>query len=155
MSNNLYPTLIGGDYAIDYLILSKLSLNKILILSNRGDYFSPICADNYFWYLVATYHFPGVIPTSGTTWFQLIKFLTSSEIRNINRGLNLAAQSSNISLVKYFINKGADNWDWAMCGAACGGHKDLVEFFISKGANLWDVAMLDAAPVGQQLPRRT
>ena len=77
MCEDSYSTLIGGDYAIDYLVLSKLPVDDILRLSAYGEYFTPICADNYFWYLVATYHFPGVIPTVGTTWLQLIEFLTS------------------------------------------------------------------------------
>ena len=135
MNNNPYSTLIGGDYAIDYLVLSKLPIDDILLLSNYGEYFAPICADNYFWYLVANYHFPGVIPTAGTTWFQLIKFLTSDKVKNIDKGLKLSAYMGNISLVEYFISKGANNWDRGMYGAARGGHKDLVEFFISKGAN--------------------
>ena len=83
MNTNCYVTLIGGDYVIDYLILSKLPINDILRLSNYGEYFTPICVDNYFWYLVADYHFPGVIPTAGTTWFHLIEFLISDQVKDI------------------------------------------------------------------------
>lgn len=77
MNTDHYRTLIGGDYMIDYLILNKLSPNKILRLAKQGAYFAPMCADNYFWYLVADYHFPGVVPAVGTTWFQLVKSLIS------------------------------------------------------------------------------
>ena len=86
--SDFYSTLIGGDYYLDYLILSKLSIDNILVLVNHGEYFSPICVDNYFWYLVANYHFPGVVPTAGTTWFHLIDFLTSAEVKNLIKDWN-------------------------------------------------------------------
>ncbi len=153
MDKNSYPTLIGGDFPIDYLVLNKLQINTIISLLNYGDYFTPICTDDYFWYTVANYHFPGVVPTSGTTWFQLIEILTSDEINDVSIGLNRSAKSGNISLVEYFIDKGANNWNWGMEGAA---HKDLVEFFISKGANNWNWAMYWAcwALAGTRRPQR-
>lgn len=43
-----YATLIGGDYCIDYLVLSKLPINNIHRLCDYGDSFAPICADDYF-----------------------------------------------------------------------------------------------------------
>ena len=150
MNNDSYCTLIGGDYAIDYLVLSKLPINDIVLLSNYGEYFSPICADNYFWYIVANYHFPGVVPTTGTTWFQLIEFLTSDKANSVNNGLELSAQAGNHSLVEYFIGKGADHWNWGMQEAAHGGHKYLIEFFISKGANNWNFGMYGAALGGHE-----
>lgn len=48
MNNDFYSILIGRDYPIDYLVLSKLPINDTLLLSNYGEYFTPICADNYF-----------------------------------------------------------------------------------------------------------
>ena len=131
----------------------------------------------YFWYLVANYHFPGVIPTPGTIWLHLVKFLSSSKVKNINKGLGLSAYIGNISLIEYFINKGANNWDlgmykaarqgykdlvegfinkgaidwdWGMVGAARGGHKKLIEFFISKGADHWDSGIVGAALGGHK-----
>lgn len=150
MNTDPYPILIGGDYHIDYLVLSKLPINDIILLSNYGDYFTPICADNYFWYLVVNYHFPGVIPTTGTNWFQLVEFLTSNEAKFNDDGLELSAQMGNISLVEYFINEGANEWDWGMHGAARGGHKDLVEFFINKGAHQWNWGLDGAAQKGDK-----
>lgn len=105
MNNNPYPSLTGGDYPIDYLILSKLPITDIIILCKYAEYFSPICADDYFWNIVVNYHFPGVSPTAVTNWLQLVKFLTSNEVKNVNRGLNISSQTGNISLVKYFISK--------------------------------------------------
>ncbi len=102
MNNYLYTTLSGTDYSIDYLILSKL-----LNLARYGEYFAPICDDSYFWYLVATYHFPGVIPTPGTTWFRLIEFLISDKVKDTNQGLILSAKVGNLSLIEFFLNKGA------------------------------------------------
>ena len=150
MNNDIYSTLIGGDYAIDYLVLSKLPIDDILGLSNYGEYFAPICADNYFWYFVATYHIPGVIPTSGTSWFELVKFLTIDRLKNVNKGLALSAQAGNLSLVEYFIGKGACNWNWGMVGAVEGRHKFLIEYFISKGAEDWNFGMARAAEAGHK-----
>ena len=69
MDNNPYSTLMGGDYVIDYLVLSKLPIDKIIDLANYGEYFAPMCADNYFWYLVTNYHCPGGIICS---WNNLV-----------------------------------------------------------------------------------
>ena len=150
MNSNSYPTLIGGDYHIDYLILSKLPIYDIIILSNHEGYFSPMCADNYFWYLVANYHFPGVIPTAGTTWFELFQFLISHKVKDVNIGLELSAHVGNISLVEYFINKGANVWYLGMFEAAQGGYKDLIEFFINKGVSHWDFGMYGALKGGHR-----
>ena len=139
-----YRTLITGDYHLDYLILSYLPLLEIKKLCDSGEYFAPICADDNFWNMVANHHFPGVIPTVGTTWFQLVKFLTSDEVKNIDEGLNLSAYIGNFSLVKYFIGKGATNYDDGMYWATRGGHQDLVEFFISLGANDWNYGLYGA-----------
>ena len=43
-----YRTLTGGDYHLDYLILSNLSLLEIKKLCQYGGYFGPICADDNF-----------------------------------------------------------------------------------------------------------
>lgn len=155
MNNNTYRTLIGGDYAIDYLVLSKLPVDDILHLYNYGGYFAPICADDYFWYLVATHHFPRVISSSGTSWFQLIKFLTSPRVKDVNEGLRLSTYMGNISLIEYFITKGskaqeAKDWDGGMFGAAWSGNKHLVELFISKGADFWDWGMIGATYGGHK-----
>ena len=48
------------------------------------------------------------------------------------------------SLVKYFISKGANEWNRAMREAAYGGHRDLVEYLISKGATYWNGGMYGA-----------
>ena len=143
-----YRTLTGGDYYLDYLILSNLSVPEIEKLCDYGGYFSPICADDNFWNLVADNHFPAVVPSLGTTWFQLVKFLTST--KDVNEGLRLAAKYNNPSLIEYYIGKGANNWDLGMEGAAQGGHKDLIEYFIGKGADDWDSGMEGAAQGGHK-----
>ena len=65
--------------------------------------------------MVAIYHFAGVVPSLGQTWFQLVEFLTS--ITDINKGLRLAAQNGNFSVIEYFIGKGANDWNLGMKGA--------------------------------------
>jgi hypothetical protein len=53
-------------------------------------------------------------------------------------------------LVDFFIEKGANDWDDGMYGAAEGGHKELVDFFIQKGADWWNGGMYGAAKGGHK-----
>jgi ankyrin repeat protein len=62
--------------------------------------------------------------------------------------LNTAATKRDFELVKFFVEKGANNWNWGLIGAAHSGDLELVEFFISKGASEWDRAMMTAASRG-------
>ncbi len=149
-SNPSYHTLIGGDYHLDYLILSHLPLLEIKNLYRNGEYFAPICADDYFWEMVANHHFPGVIPTVGTTWLQLVEFLTSDEVKNFNEALILSATAGNLSLVKYFISKGANNLDDGMYEAARAGHKNVVEYLITRGANDLNYGLYGATQGGHE-----
>ena len=64
-----------------------------------------------------------------------------------NEAMKYAAQGGSLDLVKFFIDKGAKNWDYGMEGAAQGGSLDLVKFFIDKGAKDWEWGMNGAAPV--------
>ena len=43
------------------------------------------------------------------------------------------------------IDKGANNWDWAMECAARNNHIEIVLLMINKGANNWNRAMENAA----------
>jgi len=61
-----------------------------------------------------------------------------------------AARGGHKDLVKFFISKGADNWNKGMYEAARGGHKDLVNFFISKGAKYWHDGVIGATSGGHK-----
>jgi hypothetical protein len=74
-------------------------------------------------------------------WKQLINHESS------DRCLYKASKQGHKDLVQFFIDKGANDWNWALSGASLGGHKDLVEFFINKGANDWNMALY-AASIG-------
>ena len=56
-----------------------------------------------------------------------------------------AAKGGHLDLVKFFIEKGAKNWNLGMEGAAIGGHMEFVKFFIEKGARDWNSGMYGAA----------
>ena len=43
-----------------------------------------------------------------------------------------AAEGGSLDLVKFFIDKGANDWEGGMRNAEEGGHKDLVKFFKQK-----------------------
>ena len=49
-----------------------------------------------------------------------------------------AAENNHFDLVKFFIKKGADDWDWGMANAAKNNHFDLVKFFIRGAYNYHD-----------------
>ena len=40
-----------------------------------------------------------------------------------------SAREGHEHLVKFFINLGANDWNWGMMNAISGGHKDLIAFF--------------------------
>jgi ankyrin repeat protein len=60
-------------------------------------------------------------------------------------GLAWAAQYNHLHVVRFLVNKGANNWNWALTHAAFGGHLLLVQLFVDKGANDWNGALLCAA----------
>ena len=66
----------------------------------------------------------------------------------VEKGMECAARYGYRDLVDFFIEKGAHQWNWAMCSAAEGGHRDLVDFFIEKGANDWNHGMVCAVEGG-------
>ena len=51
---------------------------------------------------------------------------------DVDAAMKNAAKGGHKDLVDFFIEKGADGWNWGMEGAAKGGHKELVEFFKNK-----------------------
>jgi hypothetical protein len=67
---------------------------------------------------------------------------------NMNNGLYGASESGNITLLKFFIDKGAYDFNVGMCFAARRGQKNIVKFLIKKGANCWNLALGYAARGG-------
>ena len=45
-------------------------------------------------------------------------------------GMKIAAESGDLHLVKFFIDKGVRDWNEGMEGAAFNGHMEIVKFFI-------------------------
>ncbi len=74
--------------------------------------------------------------------FPPVDFFIEKGADNWNRGMGGAARGGQRDLVDFFIEKGANYWDGGMAGAAHGGHRDLVDFFIVKGADDWKLGML-------------
>src|SRR3989344_4264525 len=56
----------------------------------------------------------------------------------MNKGMCDAAKGGHKELVEFFIQKGANDWNWGMRCAAEGGHKELVDLFVKNGANEWN-----------------
>jgi hypothetical protein len=81
----------------------------------------------------------------------LVQFFIDKGANNWNRALAEAAKGGHLPVVQFLIDKGANNWNWALAYAASGGHLPLVQFFIDKGANDWNWALAGAASGGQLL----
>ena len=67
-----------------------------------------------------------------------------------NQGLIFSIEGQNPELIKYFIDKGANDWDGALSEAIRSGDINLINFFITKGAKRWNNALLDAAETGKK-----
>ena len=66
----------------------------------------------------------------------------------LDEGLNYAAGVGNMDLVRYFIDLGATNFDWAMSFAAGGGYLDVIKYLIGLGATDLENAMASASAGG-------
>lgn len=55
------------------------------------------------------------------------------------------SRGGHLRLVKYFVTKGADEWNASLAAAARAGHQEMVECFVVKGADNWNVVMAHAA----------
>ena len=71
----------------------------------------------------------------------MINFLIEKGANDWNFGMYGAAKGGRLDLVESFIQKGADYWEMGLCGAAEGGHLDLVDLFIEKGADEYYISM--------------
>jgi len=60
---------------------------------------------------------------------------------NPNKGLYKSAKIGYKKLIRYYINKGANDWELALFGAAGGGHTKLCKEFIY----LYDAEDIDLA----------
>ena len=47
---------------------------------------------------------------------------------DFNKCMSKAAEIGNLKLVQFFIDKGANHWNWGMYGAAEGGHQHIVDY---------------------------
>jgi len=77
-----------------------------------------------------------------------LKHIEENNIKQLNSFLSEASKLGKIELVKEVIEKGADDFDWAMIQAAENGHMEIVELMITNGAKYFDTAMAWAAENG-------
>src|SRR5437868_6260091 len=85
-----------------------------------------------------------------TNWEQKLTKNIELNKKDIQEGFKEYSYTGDKDLVDLFIEKGVNNWDYGMFGAAKGGHKDLVDFFIEKGARKWNFSMKGAAKGGNK-----
>jgi len=167
---------------VDLIILSNLddkTLFNFCISNPKDEYLKKLCGDESFWRNRLKNNFPKFKTEKKRNWKQtylalvyysneyedaneamikvsekgdkdLVKFFIQKGANDWDFGMEGAAEGGYRDLVDFFIEKGADNWNWGMNGAARGGHRDLVQFFIEKGADSWDNGMFYAARGGHK-----
>ena len=85
------------------------------------------------------------IPTPGYNPEDFYKTYGYSAKLVINNTTDWAAKGGHLNIVQLMLDKGADNFNWAMNSAAAGGHRDIVQLMLDKGANDFKRAMKYAA----------
>jgi hypothetical protein len=68
----------------------------------------------------------------------------------LNQSLVQASVGGHGDIVNQMLQRGANEYNWAMLGAAQGGHLDIVNQLIKRGANEYNWAMVEAAQGGHQ-----
>ena len=80
----------------------------------------------------------GLLKAASKNNIPQVEYFISKGADGINLALCEAAQLGNQRLVKLLIEHGACRWNEGLRFAALGGHKYLVDFFIQKGAQHWE-----------------
>jgi ankyrin repeat protein len=65
-------------------------------------------------------------------------------VGDINECLKGACEGGHMEIVKYMIEKGADDWHGGLEGACYGGHMEIVKYMIEKGADDWNGGLYNA-----------
>ena len=159
---NIYEYI--ANFADDRTILSMLSVNKKFrdenlfrrIIQRRYPLLIEFKQPNETWqhfFVNMTYYIHKLdedygIPYIPTKGYNPRVLFDSND--KYNQAMNYAAQGGSLDLVKFFINKGANDLNTSMFYAALGGSLDLVKFFIDKGANGWNFGMIGAVQGGHK-----
>lgn len=90
------------------------------------------CIPNVNWqiYLAARKSYNDLID-----YIEKNKSFIYNDITFFNMGMCGAATGGNLNIVKFFVNKGANDWNNGMRAAAFGGHLEIAKYFIQKGAD--------------------
>ena len=159
---NIYEYI--ANFADDRTILSMLSVNKKFrdeklfqrIIQRRYPLLIEFKQRNETWqhfFVQMTYYIHKLeedydIPYIPTKGYNPRVLFGKEDI--YDEAMYYAAEGGSLDLVKFFIDKGANNWDFGMYGAAQGGSLDLVKFFIDKGTKDWNGGMYYAVRGGHK-----
>jgi hypothetical protein len=80
----------------------------------------------------------------------LIRYFIDKGAEDFDGALSAAAAYNNHRVVQMLISYGACEWESGLLGATQGGHQEMVEFFINKGATNFDEGLEDAAEYGHK-----
>ena len=134
---------------VQFEILLNTPYRDIINLCKTSKSFDKICQKPYLWARKAELDF-GIIPqdlqhipgdTNKDKYIWIMK--ADPEV-----GLDQASSIGSLPLVKYFLDKGAKDYNQAMAYAAEGGHLDIIKMMLDLGATDYDRAMASAARGG-------
>ena len=78
----------------------------------------------------------------------LVTYLLGKYTISLCSGLAGACRGGHLELVKFLVEKGANNWDWGLAHACRGGHLDLAKYMVEQGAIDWNWGMQNACLEG-------
>jgi hypothetical protein len=67
---------------------------------------------------------------------KIMKFMIEKGANDWNYGLLSACKGGHIEIMRFMIGKGANNWIWGLYYACTKSHMEIVKFMIEKGANI-------------------
>ena len=67
-------------------------------------------------------YFDAAIKSGNIKMVKLIMSQRENFIRDLNNGLKTACQCGHMNIVNFMIEKGANNWNWALIGGSRCGH---------------------------------
>jgi hypothetical protein len=81
---------------------------------------------------------------------KIVKWMIEKGANDLNWALEKACCKGNIEIVKYLLEKGANNINKGLHRSCGEGHMDLITMFVEKGANDWNGAFVWACENGDR-----
>ena len=123
---------------LDYKILSNLDDRSLLNFCRTSQYGKTLCDNKLFWENRFIKQFGRHKKSDKISWkdfYLKVVYYMDLEKYNINTAMVASIKEGNPDLVRFFISRGADDFNSGLRQAAYYGNKTLVDMFIEYGAN--------------------